>query len=267
MHKSKEDSESLSYSNMKILFWDVETSPIVAAVWGLYNQDIHHDSIIDDWFMISAAWKWHGKKRTHAVSVLDDKKRFAKNHKNDYIVIKTLHGVLSQADVLVAHNGDAFDLKKFNARALCHGLEPIPPVFTVDTLKEARKTFKFTSNRLDYLGQHFGVGKKVDTPKGLWMGALRGSKKAIKTMVTYNRGDISLLEDVFTKLRPYIKKRPNQNLFQPNGDSPICANCGSKALIRSGYLYTKVVVKQRYKCNNCGSWSSSGHSIKRAEIR
>ncbi len=254
---------------MNILLWDVETAPIVAAVWGLYNQDIHHDSIIEDWFIICASWKWLHKKKIHSVSLLGDERRFKANHKDDYYVIETLHKILSKADVLVAHNGDAFDLKKFNSRAIYHGFKPIPPPKTVDTLKEARKNFKFTSNRLDYLGQHLGVGKKIDTPKGLWMRALRGVKSAIKTMVVYCNGDIKILEEIYLKLKPWMANHPNYNVYV-NEEDQKCPNCGGYDLRQEGHRFTKTGKKKRFSCRSCGKWSSSGKNVEdfvKVEVR
>lgn len=250
----------------KILIWDIETSPIVAAVWGLFNQNINFDSIIDDWYIICAAWKWHGDKEIDTISVLDCKTRFKKDHKDDYHVVKKLHKVLSEADVLVAHNGDKFDLKKFNARALFHGLKPIPHMQTIDTLKVARKHFKLTSNRLDYIGQHLGVGKKVDTPKGLWMDVVKGSREAVETMVNYNIGDITLLEDVYLKLRPFMTTHPNNNIYQWTATEG-CPNCGCFELVSQGHRFTRAGKFKRYQCKSCGAWPSEGKSIKRASIR
>src|SRR5690554_3658658 len=108
----------------KILIWDVETSEIISAHYGLWGINIRPDRVLHDWFLFCAAWKWYGEKKVHTVSLLDDMKRFNKNrydirdmHIDDYHVVKVLHEVLSEADVLVHHNGDKFDLKKFNARA------------------------------------------------------------------------------------------------------------------------------------------------------
>lgn len=250
----------------KILIWDIETSPIVAAVWGLFNQNINYESIIDEWYIICAAWKWADSKEVETSSVLDCKTRFKKDHKDDYHVVRKLHKVLSEADVLVAHNGDKFDLKKFNARALYHGFKPIPPIPTIDTLKVARKHFKLTSNRLDYIGQHLGVGKKVDTPKGLWMDVIRGSSEAVETMVKYNVGDITLLEDVYLKLRPFMTNHPNMNVLQ-YGEHDRCPNCGSFEIRKEGFLYTRLAKKQRYKCKSCGAYSCEGKNQKRVALR
>lgn len=253
---------------MKILYWDIETAPMVVASWGLFNQNIGYDAIIKDWYMICAAWRWHGDKKIETVSLLDDPKRFALDITDDYVVTKKLHEVLSMADVIVGHNGDAFDLKKFNARSLYHGFDPLPPIATVDTLKVARKHFKISSNRLDYLGTFLECGAKVSTPKGLWMRALKGDVKAIKTMVKYNKGDIVLLQNVYNKLLPFMDKHPNRNLFTYEGSPMVCPKCGSDHMTLQGTrISTRLGTRQQYKCSKCGGWATAGKPIDKAAMR
>jgi predicted RNA-binding Zn-ribbon protein involved in translation (DUF1610 family) len=268
---------------MKILIWDIETSPIIAPVWGLWQQDIYHDNILVDWYIICASFKWLGDMDVGWVSLLDSPKRFRKNHRDDYLIVKTLHKILSEADVLVAHNGDKFDLKKFNARAIIHGFPPLAPPVTVDTLKVARQHFKFDSNRLDYLGEFLGFGKKMNTPKGLWLRAIRAEElkyskikkvdkermiaeqvEAIETMVEYCNRDVELLEDVYIKLRPYMTNHPNVNILTEKDN---CPTCGSSEIIRRGFRFTRTGAKQRFRCSDCGTWSASGKNVLKANIR
>lgn len=244
---------------MNILLWDIETAPMKVAAWGLFNQNITHEAILEDWYMICAAWQWYGSRKIETASVLD-----GEDHKDDLPIVEILHEVLSQADAIVAHNGDHFDLKKFNARAIYHGLDPLPMIPSVDTLKIARKHFKFSSNRLDYLGDYLGVGRKVVTPKGLWLDCLEGDEKAIRKMIAYNKGDITLLRDVYEKLRPYDRIHPNHNHY---ADGHVCPNCGSAHLQSRGVYRTRITERRRYQCQDCGAWSSSGKMQDRNEIR
>jgi len=238
----------------KILHWDVETSLMSVYTFGLFNQDISIGNIIDDWFMICAAWQWDHEKKPQGVSVLDDAKRFKANHRDDYHVVKAMHAVLKEADVIVAHNGDAFDIKKFNARAIIHKLEPLPPIPSVDTLKVARKNFKFTSNKLDYITRYFGVGKKMSNPAGLWRDATEGDVKAIKHMAKYNKVDVIELKNIFDILRPYMTNL-NMNMFA-DGHGFKCPKCLSENVQKQGKRVTKTQVYNRYQCQDCGGWSS-----------
>src|SRR5688572_5094441 len=133
----------------KIIIWDVETSWVKTYTWNLWpNNGIPHDNIIEDWSILCGAWKELGKDKVHAVSV--------KSVGDDREVVKKLRDVISDASILIHHNGDKFDIKKLNARLIYHGLEPIAKVTTIDTLKEVKKVAAFTSNRLDYLSKFLG---------------------------------------------------------------------------------------------------------------
>lgn len=236
----------------KILYYDIETSHAMLLSFGLFPDYISHDNILLDWYLFSAAWQWEGQKTISAVALTDDPKRFAKDKHDDYHVVKTLHAVLEQADFVVAHNGDKFDLKKFNTRVIKHGLKPLPPFKQIDTLKIAKRNFCFTSNRLDYLGTFLGVGKKIHTEPGLWVRAWLGEKKAIKEMKTYNKGDIVLLRDVYKKLEPY-DKHSQMNLGLFTGESG-CPQCGSQKAQARGYSVTRVSRYKRFQCQDCGKW-------------
>lgn len=248
---------------MRILLYDIENTPIVAATFGLFDQNISYPWVLREWNLISVAYKWIDKKQIHSISLLDDPKRFAKNPADDYFVVKKLHSIISQADVIVAHNGNNFDWKKFMARVVFHGLPPIKQPKMVDTLKDARK-FKFTSNKLDSLGTHLGLGNKLKIDQSLWIGALKGKKKAIQAIVKYNRADIPPLEKLYLRLRPYVDGHPNQALF---GNGHECPKCGSSKMQKRGYYYTTVSVFQRYQCNDCLGWSRAKHSVKRTNLR
>lgn len=248
----------------KILVWDVETAHMELKQWGLWDKFTPIENIIKDWYIICGAWKWLGDKKIHAVSVLDDPIRFKENIRDDYYVVATLHQILSEADAIIHHYGDAFDLKKFNARAIFHGLGPLPELIQIDTVKMAKQKFAFSSNKLDYIGDFLGVGRKIPTGSALWLRCEAGERKAIREMVTYNRQDVQLLEDVYMKLRPYAPSpKFNHNIVDGDG----CPTCGEETLQRRGFYRTITRVYQRYQCTSCGSWSRSVASEKDTKAR
>lgn len=242
----------------KILLWDLETSHIIGTFFQLFDDSTNYKNILQDWYIFCGAWKWYDEKKVHSVAVHDSPsfkpfKRFERHPKTDRNVVIEIHEALSKADAVIGHNGDRFDLKKFNARAIFHGLKPIPPIIQIDTLKIAKKHFKFTSNRLDYLGDYLGVGHKIKNDPGLWHECLMGDRKALDRMVKYNKRDVTLLQDVYEILKPYEPARVNHNLFALTDNN--CPSCGSNNVIRQGFKRTRTTKYQKFQCQDCGAWS------------
>src|SRR5688572_26358027 len=96
---------------MKIILWDIETSPIKAYTWDLFPNYLAHNNIIEDWRILCVAWKELGKSKVESVSCFD-----AGEKNSDYNVVKKIRQVLDDVDILIHHHGDKFDLKKLNAR-------------------------------------------------------------------------------------------------------------------------------------------------------
>src|SRR6266699_2886337 len=115
----------------KILILDIETAPIRAKVWGIWNQNIYIDQIGDDWFVLTWAAKWLFEKKVYS-GRLTSKEAIKQNDKR---ILKGIWQLLEEADIVVAHNGDKFDLPKLNTRFIIHKLNPPLPYQSIDTLK------------------------------------------------------------------------------------------------------------------------------------
>ena len=129
----------------KILLFDIETAPNLGYVWGKWEQDvIEFDR---QWYMLCFCAKWLGDKKvmTHA---LPDFSLYKKDPENDKELVKKLWELFNEADIIIAHNGDEFDIKKSNARFIYHGFTPNPHYKTIDTKKIAKKYFSFNENNL-----------------------------------------------------------------------------------------------------------------------
>lgn len=240
----------------RIILWDVENSHNLAAVFQLKHNDyINADNIVRERSLICAAWKELGTSKVHAVSRLDNPALFKKDPHSDAHVLEVLHDVLLNADVLIAHNGDEFDAKLTKGRMLVHGLPPLPPILSIDTLKVARKQFLLNANNLNYLGSLLKVGNKKPTKQGLWLKVLQGDPSAIRQMVIYNKEDVRLLERVFLKLRPHIADHTNRQLFGTSGHGRLeCPRCGSADVQSRGIHRAMTQTYQRYQCKACAGW-------------
>jgi len=245
----------------KILLFDIETAPSLGYFWQMYDTNII--DVVQHGYMLSFSAKWLHEKRVTTYTLADFKGHKAQSH-NDKKLVEKLAEFISQADIVIAHNGDNFDITTTNTRLVTHGLKPIPPVKTVDTLKVARSKFKFLSNRLDDLGNVLGLGRKVaHTGKNLWFGCMNNDPKSWAVMKKYNEQDVKLLESVYLKLRPFMTNHPNLNIF--NKTTCSCRNCGSTNLQARGYSVTTTGTKQRYQCQDCGSWMT-GKSVTNKDL-
>lgn len=242
----------------KILLIDLETAPNIGAYFSLWDEGniLWNEKY---WYILCFAYKYLGEKETHIVA-LPDFKTWKKDKENDEELVKKLWELFDKADIIIAQNGDAFDVKKANARFIKWRLEPPSFYQTIDTLRIARRYFKFDSNKLDDLGDYLGIGRKLRTEKGLWRDCMKGDKHAWDMMKKYNQMDVILLEKVYYKLRGWDSSHPNMNLIY--GGIFNCRVCHSNYVTKRGFGRNKTTVYQKYQCMNCGAWSS-GETLKR----
>lgn len=231
-------------TNLKILLYDLETSLNKGYFFDVWETNISPENLISEQIIHCISYRWYGSKKIHTISVLDDPKRFKKNPIDDTYVLREFRKVILQADAIVAHNGNSFDIKMLNGRILLSGNKPIPEIKSYDTYRIAKKYFKLNFNSLDYLSRKFGYKGKMNNPKGLWRACIEGNVKALEHMERYNRQDIEALTYVFEYLMPFVK--------MPIAKDAICQNpiCNSKRLLwegeRAGF--------HRFSCKDCGNY-------------
>jgi hypothetical protein len=235
----------------KILLFDIETSPNIGYTWGKWEQDII--AFTEHWHLLCFAAKWLGQKKVFAYG-LPDFKDYVPGKIDDTLLVVELWKLFDEADVIVAHNGDQFDVKKANSLFVRYGLNPPRPYVTIDTKKVAKRYFRFDSNKLDDLGQELGLGRKIQTGGfDLWQGCMAGDSRAWKKMIAYNKQDVVLLEKVYLRLRKWMTNHPNHNAFEER--TTLCPNCGSENMQHRGFSVTRTGKKERYQCQSCGAWS------------
>lgn len=235
---------------MKILLLDIETSPNTAHIWGLRDQFIQPENLLESSYVLCWAAKWLGEKTVFFDSVFDSKPR---------IMLKRIHDLISEADAVVHYNGSRFDIPILNKEFLLEHLAPPAPYKQIDLLKVVRKEFRFPSNKLDYVAKRLGLGSK--TPHEgytLWVKCMEKDPAAWKVMEKYNKQDVILLEKVYDRILPWIKTHPNRNLYDGKG----CPTCGSNKIQKRGFSYSLTGTFQRYQCIDCGSWSKSRKALK-----
>jgi len=227
---------------VKLLMLDIETAPNLAATWGLYDQNVGLDQLIEPGYTLCWAAKWYGSKEIEFASIMTGEKR----------MIRRVHKLLDEADAVCHYNGTKFDIPVLNKEFLLQKLTPPSPVKQVDLLRTARSKFRLASNKLEFVAGQLGLGAKTKH-KGmkLWLECMNRKPEAWKTMETYNKQDVVLLEKVYDRLLPWIKHHPNRAVMEGVECCPKCA--GSNYQARGSYV-TGAGVYKRYQCQDCGSW-------------
>jgi len=232
----------------KILIFDVECAPIQAFVWDLGKQWVRYHQVIHDKFILSWAAKWLFDNKIMSGVLKPEEAR----HKDDRRIVESMWALLDEADIIIAHNGKRFDIKLMNTRFILH--EILPPMYyqVIDTLEKARSTFSFSSNALDYVNMLMELDGKRETNFQLWVDCYAGNKKALDKMVDYNKHDVVILEELYVRIRPWIKSHPNIGLYG-NMEIEVCVTCGSSNLQSKGFYYTPAGRYDAFRCRNCGA--------------
>jgi len=228
------------------LLLDIETAPFLSYIWSLWKELGNTSMMVKEWYVLCWSAKWLGEKKMFTGRVVGD---------NDKSCLLKLRKLLDQCDIVLAQNGDEFDIKKIYTRFIFHSIPPPSPFRTIDTLKIARKKFSFTSNRLDDLGKFLGLGKKMNTGGfQLWRDVISGSRKALDKMIRYCKNDVILLEKIYLKMRPYIDYHPHLGIL---GSKNSCHNCGSVNVHFRGFGVNNRGRYRKYQCQKCGTWGIS----------
>jgi hypothetical protein len=233
----------------KILIFDIETAPMEVYVWHLFKNVVQPSMVIKDRSMLtwSAKWLFDDKIMGEKVTVAEAFNR------TDESILSGLWNLLNEADIVVAHNGNAFDIKIANGRFAVAGLHPPMPFKSIDTLLYARKVFSFPSFKLDCLNSYFGLELKMEHEgMDLWKKCVTGYPASLDKMLKYNKRDVSILEELYLKVRPWLKGHPNVGLYIDT-DETVCSNCGNEDLTWGGYYFTPAGKYKSFRCDKCGA--------------
>jgi hypothetical protein len=197
----------------RILLYDVETAPLVAHMWSMWQQGFGLNQIEKDWHLLSFCAKWLGEDE---VFYYDQSQ--AQDIENDYGILLQLWNLLNEADIVVGHNSKKFDTKKVNARFILNGL-PKPSTYRqIDTLEIVKRQFGFTSNKLQYLTDSLCSNTKKSQHHKfpghlLWSECLKGNPEAWAEMKEYNIDDVLSLEELYNLLSSWDNTLPNFDAY------------------------------------------------------
>ena len=241
----------------KILVLDIEISPTKAYVWKMWKENISAKQVIENFYIMSFAAKWFGEDEI----IYEDSRT-----EDDRQITEKLCYYMDQADFIVAHNGENFDIPKIRARAAVHNIPPPSPAKMIDTLKIARREFGFPSNSLESLCNILGLKTKKGQQRkfsgfSLWAECIAGNDEAWEDMRLYNIDDILALEELYLRLRAYDTRHPNLAVYAEDNDNILCPKCGGSHVQWRGYAYTGIGKYHRFQCTDCGGWGRGRYSL------
>lgn len=239
----------------KILILDIETAPILAYVWGLWDQNVGLNQIKSDWHVMSWSAKWLGSKECFY-----EDQRNAKTFEDDKKILQKLWKLMDEADIICGQNSVRFDTKKINARFLHHGMQPPLPYRQIDTQRLAKKHFGFTSNKLAYMSEKFCFKyKKLDHGKfsgfELWKECMAGNMKAWDEMRKYNIQDVKATEELMRRLIPW-DNAISFNVYHDSFNN--ACFCGSREFKSGKFIHTNAGRYAVMACKKCGK----SHTVK-----
>ena len=193
---------------LRVLIYDIETSYNIVSSWRVgYNINISPENILKERAIICVSYKWLGEDKVYNLT-------WDKNQSDEFLLEQFIE-VLNEADLIVAHNGDRFDLKWIKTRAIKHGLKMLVDYPQFDTLKVAKKKFLFNSNKLDYISKFLGYDGKITTNYGLWNKViLDKDPSALQEMLDYCDEDVRQLEAVYLELVGWENPKAHLGVLQ-----------------------------------------------------
>ena len=240
-------------SEQKILILDIETSPILAYVWGIRDQHIGLDQIHTDWYIMAWSAKWLGEKKIHYYDIRHSKPG------DDSTILIPLWKMLNEADIVITQNGKKFDSRKINARFMLNGMKRPKPYKHFDTYLLARNIADFTSNKLEYLTAKFcKKHRKLAHAKysgwKLWIECLKGNRSAWNEMKAYNIGDVLSTEELYLMIRAWAPES-FPHVYPLTDASMKCGTCGYKGRMIEGKIRrTNKTMYRQHSCPKCGAW-------------
>lgn len=225
---------------------DIETAPHKVYAWGLWDQRIALNQIVEPGYTLCYAAQWYGSREI----LFDSVKRSGARR-----MIRSAHKLLNEADAVCHYNGTSFDIPTLRGEFMAAKLKPPAPFHQIDLIKVARST-RMASRKLDYLAGQLALGHKIEH-KGmdLWRECMRGEPAAWRTMERYNKQDVRLLTKLYEELRPWIKGHPNSRMYAGGKD------CQHEHTQARGFATTRAGIYQRYQCTDCGTWLRGNKSI------
>lgn len=245
---------------LKILYWDIETSPCLSYHYQHWKVNIRQDQAVKQSHLLSISYAFNDEEPVGFKLDPEDVK-----DGNDLTLVVNMIEAIEKADVIVGYNSKNFDLKTLNTRALYWDLAPIKPTKHIDLYEQIKKTFRFPSNSLGNVSSYLQLEGKLINEAGLWRRCMEHwnkeeCEKALQDMLTYNKQDIVATRDLYYRIRGWTKQTANLGAITnivSKTETLRCSKCASDNVypIDGSIAFTNVKGFQMYRCNSCGGVS------------
>ncbi len=224
------------------MVFDIEVSPCEGWFWRPgYGINVPASNIRKYGKIICLAWQWENEKKIHTL-------QWDKNHEDGKLLAKFIP-IMQEADEIIGHNSNGFDIKWVRTRAMVHRL-PCPPNFvTSDTWLQSKKYFAFPANSLKAVAKYLGLEGKIEPEKGLWEKVVFDKDKAaLKRMIIYCQRDVDQTAKVFQRFVPYTDA-----IGHCGNNMQDCAHCGSSnTKWEKDRTSTAGTKKTQFRCQETG---------------
>lgn len=241
-------------SKPKILFFDIETSPLQAWVWQQGQQYVNHKQLVKGhsrWGVICIGYAWNDGKPAKCIDWGWDEQDTGK-------VIAEFDKIAATADLIIGKNSKRFDVPMINAARMFAGLPGLPQwAMSHDDLEQQmRRYFRVPSQSLDYYSSELGIGGKDKMEMQDWIDIVeKNNPKKLAKMIKYCKKDITDTRTLWNKLSEHFDPKFNSSRFNENGIACKHADCGSNDIYKNGTRMASSIKYQLYNCKSCGRYA------------
>ena len=254
-------AETAKNREVKTLVLDIERMKGAANIefWSLSdfkNRRIHADDVTEWPRTICVAWRFVGAKKVEFASEWDDGQQG---------MHQRIWDAVNQADIVVGHNSQSFDMRALNTGWRDLGIQPPAPYKNIDTLRTAQSVFGDESRTLDALTRRLGIAHKTDR-YDVDRQACAGHKPSQRRIRSYNCGDVVASTELYWAFLPWTKNHPHVAPML-GLDHLVCGRCGSDDVERDGTYSPAVYIYNRYRCNTCGGPFKAEYQLRGPSVK
>ncbi len=239
----------------RVLFYDIETSPLQAWIWSCGKQYIGHKNLTKDYNkygIICITYCWNDDKPAKCID-------WGYHEQDTGRVIQQFDEIIKQSDFTIGKNSDRFDTKMINAARMLNGLPGLPnwTKYTDDLERQMRRYFRMPSQSLDYISSQLGLGGKIKMEMQDWIDIVEkndNGEKSLAKMIKYGKKDVIDTRALWFKLAEHFDSKWNQAAYV---GERVCKHmdCGSANLKKNGTRLSGKIRYQEFFCLDCGRYA------------